>query len=259
MRTTPLDLFYDAATDFDMMVRKSFESILGMALDAPSWEQAKLSLNTSGIGLRPCTAHAHGAFIASVDRSNPLIISHAENGIKHYYDSASINLKSIHPNIALINNPNQRAYSKVIDENTFLKIYEVASPSSKARLDAIRRPHANAWLSAPPCQMLNLELSNIEFQTGIFRWLGAPIPQAASSLCAACQSTLTPKAGHTIRCRHRGDIASRHNRIRDIVFSLASNAHMEPVKEKPHIFLDKPGQRPADVYIPQFLEAKLQL
>jgi hypothetical protein len=104
--------------------------------------------------------------------------------------------------------------------------------------------------------MLNLELSNIEFQTGIFRWLGAPIPHAASSFCAACQSTLTPKAGHTIRCRHRGDIASRHNRIRDIVFALASNAHLEPVKEKSHIFIDKPGHRPADVYIPQLFGGK---
>jgi len=102
-----LDIFYDAASDFDMMVRKSFESILGMALDAPSWEQAKLSLNTSGIGLRPCTAHAHGAFMASVDHSSPLINSHADNGIKYFYDSASITLKSLHPNIALINNPNQ--------------------------------------------------------------------------------------------------------------------------------------------------------
>jgi hypothetical protein len=75
-------------------------------------------------------------------------------------------------------------------------------------------------------------------------------------LCAACQTTLTPKAGHTLRCRHRGDISSRHNRIRDIVFALASNAHLEPVKEKSHNFKDKPGCRPADVYIPQLFGGK---
>jgi hypothetical protein len=99
--------------------------------------------------------------------------------------------------------------------------------------------------------MLNLELSNIDFQTSIFRWLGAPIPQAVTSLCAACQITLTPKAGHATRCKCKGDIASRHNRIRDIIFALASNAHLEPIKEKSHIFANKPGRRPADVYIPQ--------
>ena len=93
--------------------------------------------------------------------------------------------------------------------------------------------------------MLNLELTNNEFQTNIFRWLGAPIPQAATSLCSACHNTLTPKAGHTTRCRHKGDISSRHN-----------NAHLEPVKEKSHIFKDKPGCRPADVFIPQLFGGK---
>ena len=131
-----------------------------------------------------------------------------------------------------------------------------SSPTNKARLDAIRRPHVNAWLNAPPSQILNLEHNNSEFQTSIFRWLGAPIPQAATSLCAACQITLTPKAGHTTRCRCRGDIASRHNRIRDLVFALASNAHLEPVKAKPNIFKDSTACCPADVYIPQLFGGK---
>jgi hypothetical protein len=107
----------------------------------------------------------------------------------------------------------------------------------------------NAWLSAPPCPSLNLEISNMEYQTCILRWLGNPIPQADVSQCSACHKTLTPRAGHTIRCTHKGDISSRHNRIRDIIFALASNAHLEPVKEKPNIFTDQ--RRPADVFIPQ--------
>ena len=43
--------------------------------------------------------------------------------------------------------------------------------------------------------------------------------------------------------------SSRHNRICDIIFELASNAHLVPVKEKPNIFTDQ--RRPADVFVPQ--------
>jgi len=233
MRTTPLNLFGPAASEFDMMVRNSFESILGKGLDDIIWEQAKLSLNTGGVGLRPCTVHAHGAYVASVNLCTPLLNSHAEKGVNHFYDIALTALKSLHPNVSLINTSSQHELSKVIDEDLLMRIYDLATPSNKARLDAIRRPHANAWLSAPPCQMLNLELPNLEFQTSLFRWLGAPIPQADTSLCAACQTTLTPKAGHTTKCRHKGDIASRHNRIRDIVFALASNATWSLLRRSP--------------------------
>ena len=194
--------------------------------------------------------------MASVNLCTPLLNPHAETGINHFYDISFTSLKALHPNVNFVNTSSQWEISKVIDENTFMKIYDLATPINKARLDAIRRPHANAWLSAPPCQMLNLELPNLEFQTSLFRWLGAPIPQAATSLCAACQITLSPKAGHTTRCRHRGDIASRHNRIRDIVFSLASNAHLEPIKEKANILNNNPRRRPADVYIPQLFGGK---
>ena len=43
---------------------------------------------------------------------------------------------------------------------------------------------------------------------------------------------------------------------KNIVFALASNAHLEPVKEKSHILSKNPGCQPADVYIPQLFGGK---
>jgi len=123
------------------------------------------------------------------------------------------------------------------------------------RFKSISSPHANAWLLAPPCLPLNLELKNAEFRTAVLRWLGSPI-STSNSRCSACTLPLTPKASHAARCRNTGDLSSRHNRLQDIVFGLASNACLNPVKEKSGNLPSQPNRRPGDVYIPQFIDGK---
>jgi len=69
-------------------------------------------------------------------------------------------------------------------------------------------------------------------------------------------SLFSPKASHAARCRHEGDMTRRHNGIRNILFGLASNAKLAPIKEKAKILPTQPTRRPGDVYIPQFLAGK---
>jgi len=68
--------------------------------------------------------------------------------------------------------------------------------------------------------------------------------------CGTCNTPLSPTASHTLKCRLNGDIISRHNRIRDVVYSLASSGALAPKLEKSHILGDTPGQRPADIFLP---------
>src|ERR1700679_1762591 len=65
-----------------------------------------------------------------------------------------------------------------------------------------------------------------------------------------CTTNLTPKASHTVKCRESGDMISRHNAIRDIIANLASTACLAPIREKAGLLGDVPGQRPADIFIP---------
>ena len=50
--------------DFDAIVRETFESTLGSAIDDESWQQAQLSLAAGGFGLRCGNAHAPAASLA---------------------------------------------------------------------------------------------------------------------------------------------------------------------------------------------------
>jgi hypothetical protein len=73
---------------------------------------------------------------------------------------------------------------------------------------------------------------------------------STNTKCGTCNTPLSPTASHTLKCRHGGDIISRHNRIRDVVYALASAGALAPKLEKSHILGDTPGQRPADVFLP---------
>jgi len=89
--------------------------------------------------------------------------------------------------------------------------------------------------------------------SSVLRWLGAPvIPSSSKQLCGSCNTTLSPKAGHCARCKKDGDITSRHNRLRDLIFALCSNACLAPVKELSGLDPLRPQRRPADVFIPNF-------
>ena len=58
--------------------------------------------------------------------------------------------------------------------------------------------------------------------------------------------TMDTYAHHAVRCKANGSITYRHNRVRDLIFSLCSKACLEPQKEPPHLLRDC-GMRPADV------------
>jgi len=55
---------------------------------------------------------------------------------------------------------------------------------------------------------------------------------------------------HASCCEKTGDILVRHNRIRDLVDSIAAEGMLSPVMEKKGILGDTPGRRPGDVSIP---------
>ncbi len=50
-----------------------------------------------------------------------------------------------------------------------------------------------------------------------------------------------------------GQWEEKEDRVRDLIYNLAQNASLSPTLEKSGILGDLPGLRPADVYLPTFL------
>ena len=50
----------------------------------------------------------------------------------------------------------------------------------------------------------------------------------------------------------RGDIISRHDRVRDTIMTACSSANLSPVYEQKHLLLEN-NSRPGDVYLPSFI------
>ena len=86
-------------------------------------------------------------------------------------------------------------------------------PEEVARLKAVSRPHAAAWLTAPPNRAMGTWMEDIEFIISTKRWLGVKVTPSTDSKCLDCHIQLTPKASHTSHCLRKGDIIIRHNHL----------------------------------------------
>ena len=60
---------------------------------------------------------------------------------------------------------------------------------------------------------------------------------------------------HHVTCRGNGDMISRHNILRDVIFTTCRTAALSPRKEVPSLI---PGSaaRPADVFLPVWSQGK---
>jgi len=251
-RSVPLSHHGSSASSFDKSIRLALESVLGRAIPNPSYTQATLGTRLGGLGLRLVTKHASGAFMASLNQSSAILTPHImEILYSKYLPSALDDYMALAPQAP---NPlpfDQCALSSLIDEHTLSVLITSLDPIDRKRLECVSTKGAGCWLNAPPQDFLGLEMNSQEFQIAVSRWLGCPVALPNTS-CVSCTNPLSPKAGHTLRCKSGGYIIARHNRVRDLVHSLSLNAALSPVLEKSHILGDCPGQRPADIFLPTF-------
>ena len=119
----------------------------------------------------------------------------------------------------------------------------------KAHLLSISSPHAAAWLSVIPSLRLNLHLEPAEFQIAVKWWLGIAVIDIP--VCSFCPSHAL--GHHALTCKHRGDVVSRHNRLRDVLLESCRLACLGPQVEVGS-GLEHEGHRtrPADILIPHW-------
>ena len=106
------------------------------------------------------------------------------------------------------------------------------------------------WLNVVPSPSLGLRLQDREFRCSLRYWLGVPLHNCPYP-CPECRGTADIFGDHKVGCGGSGDRISRHNNIRDVVFTAAQSAAFAPSKEAPGLVTGSLS-RPADVFLPSW-------
>ena len=229
---------------FDSVQRATFEGILGVLLSDTSWDQACLPINKTGVGIRRSADQVQAAYVGSVFQSSVLV--EKLTGHNPTEDISFIKAVEELSEIATTY-PSQRKIQEELDNSAFDNLLgKQSSIREKARLQSLSLPQSGAWLSAAPIPALGLHLSSNEFRVVLKYRLGVKLYENERK-CPFCKSgTLDVMGDHAVSCHGRGDMISRHDRIRDRIISASSGALLSPISEQKSLLPDN-NSRPRDI------------
>ena len=266
---------------FDGSIRASFEDITSTCPDDEAWEQAKLAIKKGGIGLRACSEHASAAYLASRAGTDELCRKLDPARGQQLASPAALNsaLADYNGRVAQehqlreqpFNQRQQHLSSKVDGFNADRMVEEAAAdPVRQAHLQVLREPGAGHWLQAPPSEALGLNLPPPLYQIALKRRLRMQLFEQPE-FCPRCSEVMDLYGDHALVCRCGGDIAKRHNAIRNCIFFRCAAGGLNPERERPGLLPARPEEerqvpaenrneatadsslrRPADVYIPRW-------
>jgi len=108
---------------------------------------------------------------------------------------------------------------------------------SQRRFESLDNKFCGNWLIVVPNEHFGTELSSLEFNTAVKFRLGAQL-FPVDSVCSECESPMDIKGVHSSHCMLGGNRSSRHNAVRDIVYSFASSARLSVAKESKWLIKD---------------------
>ena len=134
------------------------------------------------------------------------------------------------------------------------------SCANKARLLSVSSPHASAWLSVVPSEVMGLHLNPCELNTAVKWWLGLNPHSGNDSpqTCPLCpESMLDPLCHHSVTCKRGGgggggggEVTNRYNLLRNAVHEACRQASLSVRLEADGgLGKDKALTRPADVLV----------
>jgi hypothetical protein len=241
MRTTPLTLWRDQAVKFDAKVRDAAEKIIACPMSDRVYTQACLTPKLGGLGLRRTSEHADVAFAASWHESR---VTAREVWVR----PPGV------PEVAM----SQKQASFKFDEAKLTWLLSTSPDQRESqRLSRCAQPHAGGFITAvPSCEDgYDTVIAPRNFRIAVQYRLGIPVIGPGST-CPMCMQPIDIFGDHAVCCTKAGDIVVRHNRLRNLIDSVASDGLLNPVMEKKGILGPTSGRRPGDVTIPIWQEGK---
>ena len=262
LRTTLPDIALPVVEDFDSIVFDCLSELTGGTLS--SWSRLKAALPTrlGGVGLRQASLHSSAIFLSSVAASSGLIASlsgleippsYIASALHSFGSATGINAASSLDDLDM---PiSQKSLSRLIDQSNYDHLLSISQdPRSRALLLSTSIPHAGDWLSALPAPNLGLHLLDSEFRLCLRYWLGIQIASDTST-CPVCSRLADPFGDHALACGGNNDRVTRHNAIRDVLFSAAQAAALSPRREVPSL-IPESISRPADICLPSWTQGR---
>ena len=237
MRTTPLEKWKDQAAQFDRMIRRAIENILGFPMSDFTFAQACLTPKLGGLGLRRVVEHADLAYQASWHESQ-----------------ATAREAWIAPPGMPGEAKNQSEASYEFDEKVHAWLVNTAPNDREAqRLRRCAQPHAGCFITALPSEEDGRDtiLKPRNFRIAVAYRLGVHVIDREIS-CPLCMQTIDKFGDHATCCSKRGSLLIRHNAVRDLVALIAQEGLLNPQLEKQGILGPTTGRRPGDVTIPNW-------
>ena len=121
-----------------------------------------------------------------------------------------------------------------------------------ARLHAVSQPGSGDWLNGVPFVSLGLHLTPQEFVLAARYRLGSKVfPSAGACPVSSCSKDMDQLGDHALACAASQERLARHDRLRDSLFNVASQAGLGPRKEERDL-LSSSARRPGDIYLPHW-------
>jgi hypothetical protein len=240
MRTTPLVQWQKQAESFDVMIRRAIESILGFPMDNDTFAQACLTPKLGGLGLRKSVEHADLAFRAS------------------WHESRRTARESWEPPPDMpVEYESQQEASYKFDLKKHEDLIAKADARGAQRLRRCAQPHSCGFITAVPSDEDGKDtiIRPRNFRVAVAYRLGVHV-LSQSIPCPLCTQPINLFGDHATCCTKHGDIIVRHNSLRNLIDSIATDGMLSPVLEKKGILGDTPGRRPGDVSIPVWADGK---
>jgi hypothetical protein len=230
MRTTPLRQWKDQSNEFDGMLRGGAEKILGFPMSDATFQQAALTPKLGGLGLRKTAEHADFAYSASWHESQ-----------KQARETWTRPDQVPETHVA------QTVASFRFDEASHAQLVKDApSERERQRLLRVAQKHAGAFVTAVPSEDgKGTIMKPRNFSVAVAYRLGKPLLE--KEITCLCMQPIDIYGDHAICCARSGDLIIRHNALRNLVNSIASDGLLNPILEKQTILGPTSGRRPGDV------------
>ncbi|KAK8720595.1 hypothetical protein OTU49_013221 [Cherax quadricarinatus] len=240
--------------EYDSILRQIFTKVLNLTLEDGQWNQATLPVRLGGIGVRKSSQIALPAFLSSCIASRELVAAilpeHLRDKIgvqdQKFIDGAMIwdNLTGSETRPAPPNNYKQSHWDGPIVENIASTMLQSVSGKDRARLLAVRAPHAGDFLLAVPNSSLGTRIDPQTIRIGVALRLAAPI--LAEHRCI-CGSEAADRFGyHGLVCRKSEGKIARHEEVNNIIKRSLTTAGCPAVREPPQLCRSDGSQKRPD-------------
>ena len=262
VRTTPSSHCSRALEKFDLAVKQTYESITGLHVTKEQWTEGCLPVKYGGLGARSVLSYADAAYYSSRaatwERCESIYPAYGQlmedcvRDAESRLDSSWQGGYQV-PTLPTEDTiPSQQWIVHKTSAALVMQLKQQLPHFDRARLTAHASPMSGRWLAATPSPAMGTHMSGIEVSVSSCMRLGIDVMKGGGP-CRFCGDVLDSKGVHAASCMSGGDVALRHNRVRNIIYHFSCRAQLNAELEKAGV-LDEDGVfvdlcRPADIMI----------